>query len=190
MKSLPTLEGQRLILRQVKGSDVISLRDAANNPKVAYFLPKMPHPYTMKDAYSWVNRSKRMTKADSAYNFGIDLKSRGEIIGGIDLRVINLADKNAEVGYWLGVDYWGQGLASEALNLILKFAFKDLKLKRVYGFVDQRNPASIKVLEKAGFIREAVWRKASFLGRRWSDVYGYGILKEEYKVISSRKQIK
>ncbi|MEE9553374.1 MAG: GNAT family protein, partial [candidate division Zixibacteria bacterium] len=76
--------------------------------------------------------------------------------------------------------FQGRGYASEAIRLILGFAFKELRLVRVYAGVHQRNAPSVKALEKTGFTREGCWRKASFLGRRWSDVYAYGILKEEY----------
>ena len=73
--------------------------------------------------------------------------------------------------------------AFEALSLILSFAFKELGLRRIYAIVHEKNTGSVKLLEKTGFTHEGTWRKASRMGRRWYDVYAFGILKNEYKPI-------
>ena len=81
----------------------------------------------------------------------------------------------------MGERFWGRGYVTEAVSLILGYLFKDLRLRRVYAFVNAANTGSIRVLEKNGFIREGTFRKACMLNRRWTDVYSYGLLIEEYK---------
>ena len=68
--------------------------------------------------------------------------------------------QSAELGYWLGQKYWGQGITTEAVNAIVEYAFKYMDIRRVYASVFERNIASMRVLEKCGFAREAVHYKA------------------------------
>jgi RimJ/RimL family protein N-acetyltransferase len=161
-------------------SDEISLQRYANDPAVAYFLSRMPSPHTPADSRQWIGKTARMARDKSGYYFAIATRENDEVIGVIGLRNLKLTDKKAELTYWLGRKFWGRGLMSEAVSLMLKYAFGKLGLRRVHAMVHERNTGSIKVLEKAGFTREAVYRKASFKGRRWADIYGYGMLKEEF----------
>jgi RimJ/RimL family protein N-acetyltransferase len=183
--SIPSLQGRLITLRKLRSSDAASIQRYANNRDIARFLPRLPSPYTMEDARRWVNLTHRLARKRSEYNFGIEDGQSGEIVGMMSLRNVNRHDRNAEIGYWVGKPFQRRGYAGEALRLILKFAFSELRLVRVYAVVHQQNIGSIRLLEKIGFVREGVWRKASLMNGRWSDVYAYGILKEEY---SSRKK--
>jgi RimJ/RimL family protein N-acetyltransferase len=178
---LPVLNGIQIGLRPLKMRDEESLQRYANDPAVAYFLARMPSPHTPKDARQWIRKTAAMARNDSGYYLGIARCENDEIIGVIGLRNIKPADKKAELTYWLGRRFWKKGLMSEAVPLMLKFAFRDLRLNRVHALVHERNTGSIRVLEKAGFTREAVYRKASFKGRRWGNIYGFGMLKEEFR---------
>ena len=184
---LPTLKGISINLRQLRMRDEVSLQRYANDPAVAYFLSRMPSPHTPKDARQWIRKTTSMARSDSGYYLGIARAENDEIIGVIGLRNLKPSDKKAELTYWLGRRFWKKGLMSEAVPLMLRFAFRELKFNRVHALVHERNIGSIKVLEKAGFTREAVYRKASFKGRRWGDIFGFGILKEEFS-FSSRKR--
>lgn len=171
-----------ITLRRLRHSDADSIQSQANSRFIARYLPRMPSPYTMEDARQWIVATHRLARQDKAYNFGIEDRQSGRIVGMIGLRNINGQDKNAEVGYWIGRSFQRRGYATEALRLTLGFAFKRLRLVRVYAVVHQQNTPSVKLLEKSGFVREGTWRKASFMNRRWHDVYSYGILKEEFSV--------
>ncbi len=177
---IPTLQGKLITLRRLRRSDAASIQRHANNRDIARFLPRLPSPYIMAEARKWITLTARLARDDKAYNFGIEDGESGEIVGMIGLRNINRQDRNAEVGYWIGRSFQRRGYAGEALRLILKFAFTELRLVRVYAVVHQNNVASVKLLDRIGFVREGVWRKASRINRRWYDVYAYGILKEEY----------
>lgn len=178
--SIPTLQGKLIALRKLRRSDAASIQRHANNRDIARFLPRLPSPYTMAEARKWITTTSRLARADKAYDFGIEDGESGEIVGMIGLRNVNRQDKNAEVGYWVGKSFQRRGYAKEALHLILRFAFNELRLVRVYAVVHQKNVASVRLLDRIGFVREGVWRKASLINRRWYDVYAYGILKEEY----------
>jgi RimJ/RimL family protein N-acetyltransferase len=184
---LPVLKGIEVNLRPLRMSDEGSLQRCANDPAVAYFLARMPSPHTSGDARQWIRKTASMARGDSGYYLGIARAENDEIIGVIGLRNLKPSDKKAELTYWLGRRFWKKGLMSEAVPLMLRFAFRELKLNRVHALVHERNIGSIRVLEKAGFTREAVYRKASFKGRRWGDIYGFGILKGEFSARVRKK---
>ena len=184
---LPVLKGNAVNLRPLRMSDEGSLQRSANDPAVAYFLARMPSPHTPKDARQWIRKTASMARSDSGYYLGIALADSDEVIGVIGLRNLKRADKKAELTYWLGRRFWKKGLMSQAVPLMLRFAFRELKLNRVHALVHERNTGSIKVLEKTGFTREAVYRKASFKGRRWGNIYGFGILKDEFPLKGRKK---
>lgn len=177
---LPVLQGDLIRLRQLRKSDASSIQENANNRKIGQNVPLIPHPYTLSDALEWIKTTHSLSRKATGYNFGIENRQTREVVGCIGLKNINRADKNAEVGYWLGEQFWGKGYMTEAVNLILGYLFRDLRLRRVYAIVNAANIGSIRVLEKNGFIREGTFRKACMLNRRWTDVYAYGLLKEEY----------
>lgn len=180
--ALPVLEGENIILRQLRLSDAASLASAANDKRNAQFIPHFPYPYSLANAKSWIRKTHRLARKDAEHHFVICDKNSGQPIGMIGLKAINRHDLNAEVGYWVGRRFRNRGLATEAMAGILRYLFFNLHLRRVYAILSEQNVASIKVLEKAGFTREAVWRKATRNGRKWFDVLSYGLLKEEFHV--------
>lgn len=177
---LPVLSGSQIRLRPPRRSDIPSIAANANNPAVAKFVPLLPRPYTVDDARQWVNQTQSSARNDTGYHFGIERLTESGIIGMIGLKTPNWNDKNAETGYWLAEPYWGQGFVPEALRLLLGFSFDTLKLHRVYAVTDSGNRQSIRVLEKVGFTHEGTWRKACWMDGRWSDVFAWGILDEEW----------
>lgn len=129
----------------------------------------MPHPYSLEDAYTWIGLVEDQKPRTT---FIIDL--RGEAIGGIGLELGSDIERcSAEVGYWLGADYWGGGIATRALNRICQYAFDELGLLRVFATPIVWNPASFRVLEKAGFEREGVMRNACIKDGRVTDMALY-----------------
>jgi RimJ/RimL family protein N-acetyltransferase len=177
---LPTLRGKLINLRRVRRSDAESIQRHAHNANVARYMAILPHPYTLEHALSWINTTHRMVRAGTGYHLGIEDKASRQIIGMIGLSRVNRQDKNAEVGYWLGRDFWRKGYSTEAMRLMLNFAFTELDLARVYAMVHEKNAASMRLLEKCGFVREGVWRKATLRDGRFHDVFAFGLLRDEY----------
>jgi [ribosomal protein S5]-alanine N-acetyltransferase len=176
---LPHLTGTQISLRPLKRSDITALKRQANDRTISKFMPSIQFPYTAENARRWVNRTLRSARTDSAYQLGIELLSRKDFIGMMGIKNINRVDRNGELEYWLGRSYRGRSYASQAMRLMLRFAFNELNLHRVYAIVAALNTPSIKLLERHGFLREAVWRDATWINNGWHDVYCYGLLETE-----------
>lgn len=105
---------------------------------------RFPYPYTLRDADEWIQLSLEM--GEPTRNFAIE--RNGELVGGVGL--VPLADERrhvANVGYWIGVDHWNQGIATDALAALVTYAFERFPLKRLQASVFGWNPASGQVLE-------------------------------------------
>jgi [ribosomal protein S5]-alanine N-acetyltransferase len=145
-------------IRSWRHGDEETLPLHANNRKVWLNLrDRFPHPYTRSVAEQWI---LHITKITPETNFAIDVN--GEAVGGIGLDLHDDVERcSAEVGYWLGEQYWGRGITTAALLALTEYALNQLKLTRVYAVPYARNAASIKVLEKAGYICEGVMRRSA-----------------------------
>jgi RimJ/RimL family protein N-acetyltransferase len=107
--------------------------------------------------------------------------------GALTLR-IDRRHSRAELGYWIGKPYWGQGFATEATSAALRFGFGDLHLNRIFANHFTRNPASGRVLQKLGMKHEGIRRQHS---RRWGeflDSHSYGILRHEWEANQARSE--
>ncbi len=144
-------------IRSYRHADLRSLIRHANNPRVAENLrDRFPHPYTERDGREWLAVAMQQ---EPETNFAIAVD--GELVGTIGLHVgDDVYRQSAEIGYWLGEDYWGRGIATEAVSVLTDWAFANLGLLRIYALVFEANPASVKVLEKAGYSLEGRMRSA------------------------------
>lgn len=118
------------------------------------------------------------------------IEYNGKQIGNIKLNIQSQRYKRADVGYFIGnKDFWGKGLATEAVKLIVNFGFEKLDLNKIVAGAFEQNLGSIKVLSKAGFCKEACFKKHSFLNDEtsWSDVWEFGILKDDWKNFKKEK---
>jgi ribosomal-protein-alanine N-acetyltransferase len=145
-------------VRSWRQGDEQSIPLHANNRKVWLNLrDRFPYPYTRSDAEQWI---KLITQITPETNFAIDVND--EAVGGIGLVLHDDVERcSAEVGYWLGEKYWGRGIVTAALVSFTDYALKEFNLTRVYAVPYARNAASIKVLEKAGYICEGVMRRSA-----------------------------
>lgn len=173
---METLNTPRLTLRPWHSSDQEPLIRYANNRKVWMGLREIfPHPYTDADAKAWLRQAKQNPKH---FNYAIEYS--GECIGGISLHLMeDVYAKTAELGYWLGEPFWGQGFATEAITHLVKWAWNQLPIERIQAGVFSSNPASRRVLEKLGFAEEAIHKKAVFKSGQLLDEYLYVKFREE-----------
>lgn len=139
----------RYKLRPFRRGDEPSIAENINDRKIERYTLNIPYPYTLKAARQWVDFNRKLVRGAKAaqVNFAIDLD--GRVIGGIGLFRMN--GHSAEIGYWLGVKYWGQGIVPGAVKALTRYAMKGLKLRRVYAKVFPVNKASARVLEKCGY---------------------------------------
>jgi ribosomal-protein-alanine N-acetyltransferase len=142
---------ERCTIRPWRLDDAESLTKHANNRKVWLALRDLfPHPYTMQDAQEFLRRT---ISEQPTTLFCIDVDGRA--VGGIGIRVGHDVHRNtAELGYWLGEKFWGRSIMSEAVRAFRDFCFTNFPLHRVYAEPFANNPASARVLEKAGFFFE------------------------------------
>lgn len=147
------------VIRQWKNEDLQELVTQANNINVWNNLRNyFPHPYTEEHGKAWL---EKVVDALPAINMAIE--ADGKLAGGIGL-ILNgdVYIKSAEIGYWLGEQYWGKGIATEAVRQMTEYAFYYFDLVRLYAEVFETNKASMRVLEKNGYYLEGVRRKAVF----------------------------
>lgn len=149
-------ESGDVAIRSFQNEDREQLARIADNPKVVrYLMNRFPHPYTATDADTWLALTRLETRP---CNFAIEW--RGELVGGIGMDpMADVHAGTAEIGYWLGEPYWGKGLAARAVGLLLPYAFEELLFIRLQAKVFAGNGASMRVLEKNGFVREGIMRK-------------------------------
>lgn len=156
-------------LRPLSENDKSVLAKLANNKKIWDNLRDyMPYPYTEKNAEFFIQLT---AKEEPRMTFGIEFKN--ELCGVIGL--IPLKDvycKTAEIGYWLGEDYWSKGIATVALKLLTNYGLNTLGLVRLHTGVYEHNIASMKVLEKCGYTKDGVFKKA---------VIKNGVILDEHK---------
>ncbi|MBX9777638.1 MAG: GNAT family N-acetyltransferase [Xanthobacteraceae bacterium] len=135
------LRTARLTLRAPRPDDAKAIKALINDRRIAENTASIPHPYTLKDARAFI------ANAAGKPAFVIT-RDDGRLIGGggIDLR-----PRGYEIGYWIGVPYWGNGYATEAARALVDHAFRDLDLTELLAGARVTNPASRRVLEKCGF---------------------------------------
>jgi len=174
MRPLPTLKTERLVLRPFLLSDASVVQRLAGNRTVADTTLSIPHPYADGMAEAWIaTHEAAWTRHESAT---LAVTEIGEgLVGAISLR-IELAHRRGELGYWIGQPYWGRGYASEAARAMIAWGFANVGLGRIYAHHMTRNPASGRVMEKAGMQYEGILRQHVHRGGVAEDVAIWGIL--------------
>lgn len=170
----PTLQTERLLLRPYTRADAPTLVPLIGAREVAATTLRIPHPYSLSDAEDFITR---MESGDEK-RFAIVLRASATLIGGVGLRVAT-AHNHAELGYWLGVPYWGKGYATEAARAMVRYGFEQLGLHRIQASHFSNNPASGKVLRKIGMTHEGCKREHILKWGEYLDLELYGMIKPD-----------
>lgn len=149
MKDLPTLKSETLLLRPFILEDASTVQKLAGNKRVSDTTANVPYPYDDGLAESWISTHESRWKNGEGLTYAVALIESNILVGAVGF--VTIINAEAELGYWIGVPYWGKGYCTEAVKLLVNFSFDDLGLKRVYAKHLARNPASGRVLVKAGF---------------------------------------
>jgi len=163
-------------LRPFRDSDLTSLVKYANNYNIARFLTnQFPYPYTDEDGRKFISS---VANNDPINVFAIDMNS--EAAGAIGIfPQSDIHEKNAEMGYWLAEPFWGNGIITCAIGQIVEYGFKTFDITRIFARPFSTNPASQRVLEKAGFTCEARLKNAVYKNGSYMDELIYAIRKNE-----------
>ncbi len=162
-------------IRSWRPTDVTALLKYADNRNIWLNLrDRFPNPYLEEDAQQWIERANA---PQSELTYAI--ASNEEAIGGIGLHLQqDVYRRSAEIGYWLGEPFWGQGIVTKAVRALTEYAFANLDLIRIYGAVFEWNPASARVLEKAGYTYEGrLWKSVTKDGKTIDQLL-YAIVRE------------
>ncbi|MBM3908343.1 MAG: GNAT family N-acetyltransferase [Gemmatimonadetes bacterium] len=159
----PTLLTHRLVLRPFAPDDASDVQRLAGERAVADTTLAIPHPYPDGGAEQWIATHAPGFAEGKLAIFAITARADGALLGGVGL-TINADHAKAELGYWIAVPHWGHGYATEAARAVLDFGFRTLHLHRIHACHFVRNPASGRVMQKAGMRLEGVQRHAV---RKW-----------------------
>lgn len=156
-----------ITLRRLRAGDAENLAPLINNKKVWDNVRDfIPHPYTEKDAIEFITFTQQ-----ESIPMTFAICHMDKLCGVIGLvKQTDIYAKSAEIGYWLGEPFWGRGIATVAVKIITEYGFSHLGLVRIYAGIFEYNPASMRVLEKNGYQKEAIFEKALFKnGEIWNE---------------------
>jgi len=176
MSGETTLETARLILRPYSDADIAELLPLVGSHEVAATTLRIAHPYTEQDARAFL----QLAHEPGRIWLAITLRNEGRQIGGIGLRG-EPQHRHAELGYWLGVPYWGKGYATEAAREMVRHGFEDLNLHRIFASHFKHNPASGRILTKLGMRHEGCQREHLRKWDQYVDSELYGLLRQEWE---------
>lgn len=145
----PTIDTDRLVLRPFLESDSLDVQRLAGHELVARTTANIPHPYPDGAAEEWIAGHATRWDNGTMATFAVTLRDNSELLGATSL--MDIDETSAELGYWIGVPFWGQGYCTEAAAAICDFGLSALGLERLYAQHLEHNPASGRVLLKCGF---------------------------------------
>jgi RimJ/RimL family protein N-acetyltransferase len=176
----PTLTTERLTLRPFVADDAFDVERLAGQRQIADTTLNIPHPYPHGGAAEWIRLHAPAWIDGTSATFAIVGQKTGALVGAISL-IIKREHQRAELGYWIAVDCWNRGYATEATRRILDFGFETLGLHRIESRHFLRNPASGRVMQKAGMKQEGIERDLVMKWDRFESLALYSILEPEWR---------
>jgi RimJ/RimL family protein N-acetyltransferase len=182
----PLITTQRLIIRNMHPPDAPSMSLHANNPRVTNNMSlAFPDPYTIDQANIWINMNINIPQIN---NWCIcERGSPDVVIGGIGLKMgTDVESHTAEVGYWVGEEFWGRGYMTEVLEALTEWCFLERKadggqLKKLWSSVYSTNVGSMRCFEKCGYAKEGVQRDQAAKYGRTMDLHLFGMTKGDWE---------
>jgi [ribosomal protein S5]-alanine N-acetyltransferase len=188
----PKLFGVVVNLRELSIDDAKDIT-CLMSYNVSKYLYELPNPYKIEDAIIFIKSAHSDFNSLSALHFAVEYKVKSEpgnnlvLVGAISLKNIDLVNKKANLGYWIGEQYWGRGIATECVRLVIHYAFSELELKEVSAYVFPENKASIRVLEKNGMKKKGQVNEYHKISGRYRNSLKYMILATEKESIDPSK---
>ena len=179
VKRQPTLTTERLVLRPFEESDIPEVAPLADDEEISKNTLLIPHPYQEVHARRWIAVHGREYRSGKSVVFAVTLAATGALVGAVGLTIAR-EHRHAGLGYWIGRQYWGGGLATEAARAVLAYAFGELDLVRIHAGHFADNPASGRVMQKIGMKEEGRLRRHIFRWGEYRDMVLFGIVKEEW----------
>ena len=175
----PILESNRLLLRAVTVEDVNEVMALRGNPETMKFIPR-PLVTSTEMALEHIGMITEKIENNIGINWAITVKGNPKLLGVIGHYRIQTENYRSEIGYMLLPEFQGQGIVSEAINMVLEYGFNVLNFHSVEAVVDPENHVSAKVLEKNGFVKEALFLENEYWDGKFWDSAVYSLLKRDF----------
>jgi len=181
-KEFPVLTTERLILSRPVEGDMQHIIHYLDSDKIySESTANIPYPYKEADAEFLIHKVvDKGFENETDFVFAIRNKENGLIMGLIGIHHWDKANQKAEIGYWLGKEFWNKGYVTEAMAEVLAFGFEVLNLNKMFANFFPHNPASGRVMEKSGMRQEAVLKQEIYKNGKFLDFVRYSILKEDF----------
>ena len=186
MPDQPTLTTARLTLRPFIADDAFDIERLAGVHEIADTTLTIPHPYPHGAAAEWILTHAPAWEKGTAATFAV-VENNGARLVGVASLMIKSEHRRAELGYWIALDRWNQGYATESNQRLVDFGFEVLGLHRIEARHFLRNPASGRVMLKLGMKAEGVERDAAVKGDRYESFAVYSILEEEWRAARGKR---
>ena len=181
----PELLTPRLLLRRLQKKDYLDMHDYSRDSEVTKFLTWEPHPdphYTMR----YLSFIIPKYRSGEFHDWAVIHLETGKMIGTCGFTSFNYMHNSAEIGYVLNRNYWGRGLAAEAIRAVMRVGFFDLNLHRIEAKYMIGNEKSRRVMEKCGMQFEGVQRDAMYIKNRYETIGIFSILSADYIALANR----
>ncbi|MEO5952865.1 MAG: GNAT family N-acetyltransferase [Chloroflexia bacterium] len=180
LEDWPTLETERLILRRMRMEDMEDIFEYASDPEVTRYVVFETH-QTLDDTKVFLERVLSRGLESGVLTFAVELKETRRVIGNCSIWEVDDRSKRAEVGYAINSAYRGKGYAPEALRAVIDLGFGVLRLNRIAGLAMLDNPASVRVMEKAGMRYEGTLREYMMIKGRFYDLQVCAVVRQEWE---------
>ena len=174
-------ETKRLILREVQLDDAILVEKYASDDTLAKTTLNIPSPYPKGSGKDFLAHTMKSQKAGKLRTLAVILKETNALIGLMSIG-INHTFKHGELGYWIGVPFWGKGYGTEAAGKMLEIGFHELKLNKIFAQAFSTNPGSYRIMEKVGLKREGVLKEHVYRLNAFHDIVVYGMIAKDFNV--------
>jgi [ribosomal protein S5]-alanine N-acetyltransferase len=171
------LESDRLLLRQITPDDVNEIFALRSNADIMKYIPR-PLVTTNEEALEHIKMIQDKIEKNEGINWAITIKSNPKLIGIIGHYRMRWEHFRSEIGYMLLPEYYGQGITTEAIKLMVDFGFNQMNMHSLEGIIDPANTASARVLEKNGFVKEAHLIENEFYDGKFLDTVIYSLVKK------------
>ena len=175
----PVLQTERLLLREIQNEDALDILEYLSDKDVMKYYGMEPF-QSLEDVLEEVAWYKSIRMKQTGIRWGITLKENGKVLGSCGFLNWDKRHYRTEIGYELHKNYWGKGLASEALRAVVQYGFEHMRLERIQALIEPPNLSSLSLLEKHGFLCEGLLRSYEFTCGKMDDLYMYSLIKKDF----------
>ena len=177
-REFPLLDAGKVALRHMHVDDAEDFYRYHQHPEIRPFIAKECFPETIERALEEIRYNQRLFSYEQSIYWAIAEKETNRLIGSCGFNYWNRSHDRAEISYDLSYHYWGRGIVSGAVSVLLDYGFSSMGLRRIEATVSKNNAGSVRVLEKNGFILEGTLRQQKYINGAYQDMDMYSVLSD------------